>query len=306
MVRAPVLMARLEPSRTLCGFSPSEFGGLVEALAPLEQARIDAIASRPDRVRSPGAGRRPEPFANRLLAVLVLLRTGVSNRQMAKLAGVHEWTIRDWRNQILDMLVSHGVVMPGADRPVRSPEELAVYLKARAMSDPLDYVIIDGTHTRAARPGGSWEEQREGYYWKAHTHAARGTVVTDPDGTPLWFEAEPAGRGKTNDFPMLRTQALLGVLAYAGITVLADRGYRGLDKELNQDVWIPSSRRKGTKRTRDDSICDRAIATARIHVEHGIGRLKRWDVLNRYRRHRSTYGQTGQSLIVLESIRTSS
>lgn len=233
---------------------------------------------------------------------MVLLRTGMSGSKLAKVVGRDESTIRDWRDQVLAMLCDHGVALPGAARPVRTADELAEYLRARAEADPGEYVIIDGTHSPASRPKG-WEAQADAYYWKAHTHAARATVVTDPDGVPVWFEAEPSGRGKPNDLPMLRTQALFGVLALAGVTVLADAGYVGLSKDLDQEVWTPRPRRRGVRRSDHQRRQDRAVATARIHVEHGIARLKRWEVMGRFRRDRRTYDELGRALVALERIR---
>jgi hypothetical protein len=297
----PVIVTRLVPSRELCGFSEGEFGDLLVRLAPLESARLNRNARRPGRQRAPGAGTRPQPFAIRLLVVLVSLRTTMSGRQLARLVGRDERTLRRWRDEILEVLLDHGVVLPGAPAPARSPEELTEYLRARA-EDPAAYVIIDGTHTAAGRPN-DWAAHRSTYYWKAHQHAARATVLADERGRALWFEAEPEGRGSPNDWPMLQAQALLLVLALSGITVLADKGYLGLQDTLEQDVWLPRKRWAGRSPSRDERIVDHAMAAARVKVDHGICALKRWGVLRTFRRHRRHYDNTGRAVLTLESLR---
>jgi hypothetical protein len=296
----PVIVNRLSPSRVLCGFSEVEFGDLLVRVAPFESARLDRRADAPGRQRAAGAGPKPEPFANRLLVVLFLLRATLSGRQVARLVHRDERTVRRWRDEVLEVLLAHGAPLPGALEPVRTADELTEYLRQRA-EQPDEYVIIDGTHTPAARPN-DWTKHRDTYYWKAHQHAARATVVADPHGTPLWFEAHPDAKGSPNDWPMLQAQALLLVLALARIPVLADKGYQGLGDVLDQDVWLPRYRRHRPD-TRDEQLQHRAMATARVKVEHALAALKRWGALRHHRRHRTHYDTTGKAILILENIR---
>jgi hypothetical protein len=58
---------KVRPSRALCGFSPSEFAGLLIDLADVAEQDKRAREDWEGRKRAPGAGAKPQPFAVRLL-----------------------------------------------------------------------------------------------------------------------------------------------------------------------------------------------------------------------------------------------
>jgi hypothetical protein len=300
---------KLFPSRALCGTTPEEFGDLVVRLAPHVEAQRAARLDRPGRLRAPGAGRKPVPFRVRLLCALTHLRLGISVRATASMFGVDEKSVRNWRNELEAVLVAHGVVVAGRAAPVRTLDEFGDYLKERAaQSDPDDpdsqfYVVVDGTDIARPRPG-DWASQRPAWSGKSHKHAVKGTLVCDPDGNPLWFEANPSGEGRTQDITMLRSGALLAALSMSAVAVLGDLGYLGLDRDLpDNDVYVPRRRRPNRPRLdRDDRLYNHALAKARIRVEHAIARTKRWGALRQHRRHPDRLDQLGRAIVVLDSI----
>jgi DDE superfamily endonuclease/Homeodomain-like domain len=272
---------KIKPSRSLCGTSLEEFGDLLVRLAPLAEADKCARENRAGRQRAPGAGRKPTAFAVRLLVALTHVRQGSSVRATAAMFGVHERSVRRWRDELECLLVAHGVVPPDAAKPVRTLAELAEYLKAQPDDS---YVIVDGTDIPRPRPG-SWEAQRPAWSGKSKRHAIKATVLADPDWNPVWFEANPTGEGRTQDIAALRSGALLGVLALAGITVLGDLGYQGLGDWTTGEVYTPRRRARGRRHLdRDSQLYNHALAQARIRVEHAIADLKRWGALRLHRR----------------------
>jgi hypothetical protein len=290
---------KIKPSRSLCGTTPEEFGGLLVGLAPLAEADKCAREDRAGRQRAPGAGRKPTVFAVRLLVALTHLRQGSSVRATAGIFGVHERSVRRWRDELERLLVAHGVVPPGADVPVRTLHDLAAFLRAQPEDS---YVIVDGTDVPRPRPG-SWQAQRPAWSGKSKRHAIKATVLADPDGNALWFEANPTGEGRTQDIAVLRSGALLGVLAVAGITVLGDLGYQGLGAWTTGDVYTPVRRRRGHPHLdRDSRLYNHALAQARIRVEHSIAGLKRWGALRHHRRPPATLDRTGRAITVLSSL----
>jgi hypothetical protein len=191
------------------------------------------------------------------------------------------------------------VVPPGADAPVRALHDLAAFLRAQPEDS---YVIVDGTDVARPRPG-SWQAQRPAWSGKSKRHAIKATVLADPDGNALWFEANPTGEGRTQDITALRSGALLGVLAVAGITVLGDLGYQGLGDWTTGDVYTPVRRRRGHPHLdRDSRLYNHALAQARIRVEHSIAGLKRWGALRHHRRPPATLDRTGRAITVLTSL----
>ena len=289
---------KMKPSRPLSGTSPTEFADLLVRLAPLVEADKPDREDRPDRLRAPGAGRKPAPFSLRLLVALTHLRQGSSVRATAGFFGIHERSVRRWRDELERVLVAHGVVPPDGGAPLRTLEELAEFLAAQ----PDDgYVIVDGTDVPRPRPG-TWARQKPAWSGKSKRHAIKATVLSDPDGNPVWFEANPNGEGRTQDIAVLRSGAMLTALGAAGITLLADLGYLGL--EHTGDVYTPLRRQRGRRSLdRDSKLYNHALAQARIRVEHAIADLKRWGALRHHRRPPSTLDTTGKAITVLESIR---
>lgn len=290
------------PSRELCGLDDDEFADLLVALAPLEIADKAARAQRKPRRRAPGAGRKPYPFGFRLLVGVTHLWLGLSVRQTAAIFRVHERTVRAWRDETIRLLVAHGLRLPGTTEPIRTEAELLEHLKAKAGTD-LAYVVIDGTCTPRPRPGGDWAAQRPAWSGKAHRHVVKASVLADEDGNPLWWEANPSGQGRTHDVAMLRDQGLLLILALAGITVIADLGYEGLHHDLDNDLWVPRRHRPGRRLDRDSRLYNRALAQARVRVEHAIGKLKRWGALRHHRRTPTSFDTLGKAIVVLEAFR---
>jgi len=290
---------KLRPSRALCGTTPDEFGDLLTRLAPLVEAARDKRLDRPDRQRARGAGAQPTAFRIRLLVALTHLRLGISLRETASIFDIDEKSVRNWRNELESLLVQHGVVVADRAEPVRTLADLAEWLKDRPDDD---YLIIDGTNIARPRPGGGWPAQRAAWSTKSRNHAVKGTLVCDSAGNPVWFEANPSGEGRTHDIAMLRSGTLIGVLALSAIAILGDQGYQGLDEEVAGDVYVPTRRRPGKKLNRDESLYNHGLAQARIRVEHGIRRVKRWGAMRQHRRHPDTLDRLGQATVVLDSL----
>lgn len=289
------------PSRDLCGTTPEQFSDLLIRLAPLSEQRRAERADRPGRKRAPGAGRRPRPLWFRLLVALTLLRLGTSVRATGDIFGIHERTVRNYRDEIEDLLCRHGFQPRGASQPIRTLDELKDYIEAL----PDGQVMLDATEVRRSSPG-PWEDQKKAYSGKSKAHVVKGTVISDGSRRPLWFEANPTGEGRTYDLTMLRTQqellAILALLVAAGILVLVDKGYPGLDKELGSNVITPYRKPRGKQLSKQAHRFNQAQSSMRMPVEHAIGRMKWWRALTYWRRNPHAFDQTGKAIGVLASL----
>lgn len=114
------VVVTIEPSRELCGTTPEQFAALIEALAPFVIAERELRDNRPGRKRRAGAGRKGAPFWLRLLVALTHLRQGTSLRATAKLLGVDEKSVRNWRDETVRLLAEHGCRPPGVRRAIRT------------------------------------------------------------------------------------------------------------------------------------------------------------------------------------------
>lgn len=292
----------LGPCRELCGTTPGQFADLIVRLAPIAQQRREELADRPGRRRAPGAGRPPRPFWLRLLVALTYLRQGTSVRATAAMFGIHERSVRRYRDEIEELLTRHGFQPAAADRPIRSLEDLTVYVEAHG-DEP---ILVDGTEVRRWSPG-VWDEQKQAWSGKTKAHVVKATVISDASRRPLWVEANPNGDGRTNDIAMLRAQTslmlFLSVAVGAGVVVVADRGYQTLYKDLDPDrVETPIYRTRYRPLTDDETRYNRDLSARRMPVEHAIGRMKWWHALSYWRRPTAAFDQTSKAIGILATL----
>lgn len=288
----------LKPSRDLCGTTPEEFGGLLTRLAPLVNDERKERDERPERKRAPGGGAKPNAFGFRLFVTLTHLRQGSTTRSTADTFGIHERSVRRYRNEVVRLLAKHGCQPPGSSRPIRTLEDLKTYLE----NSPESLVLIDATEVPRSSPK-PWEQQKEAYSGKSKGHVVKGTVVADAKRRPLYFEANPSGEGRTHDITMLRNQtALLAVLATAGVFVMADRGYQGLSSELGILAILPRKRPRNGEVEEGSRDYNHGQSSVRIRVEHAIGRMKWWRSMRDWRRLPSAFDETGKAIATLASL----
>ena len=287
----------LEPSRELCGTTLEQFGDLMERLAPAVEAEYRARGERPGRQRALGGGDRPFPFWLRLLVALTYLRQGTSCRATAAIFGIHEKSVRKYRDEVVRLLAAHGCQPPDAPRPIRTLEDLASYLAERKT------VMVDGTEIPRSMPV-DFEAQRKAFSGKTRDHVHKATVVAADHRRPVWFEANPSGEGRTHDVTMLRHQlGLMTVLAGITATILADKAYQGLRHDLGDErCRIPRYKNRNRPKTQAQRDLEHAWSSERMPVEHAIGRMKWWRTLRYWRAAPDRFGPTGRAIAVLASI----
>jgi hypothetical protein len=289
----------LRPSRDLCGTTPEQFADLLARLAPLADEAKARREARQDRKRAPGAGRKPVPLAQRLLVALTHLRQGSTTRATAVVFGIHERSVRNFRDEITGLLAEHGCQPPGAKHPIRTLHDLGEYL------DEVDaeYAIVDATEVPRSMPV-DWDAQRRAYSGKTRTHVHKGTVVADPNRRPVWFEANPIGEGRTHDYSMLRGQlGLMALLAGLSVTLLADKGYQGLRRDLGDErVLTPWIKPRRGELSDDDRDANHLLSSLRMPVEHAIGRMKWWRAMRHWRASIDRFAITGKAIATLASL----
>ena len=299
----PSRSVRLVPSRELCGTTREEFAGVLERLAPLAVERQRRLADRPGRLRAPGAGRQPFPLWLRLLVALTHLRQGTSVRATAQICGVHERSVRRYRDEIEELLSDHGFCPPGARQPIRTLEDLAAYLRELSAGT----VLVDGTEVRRWSPY-PWEAQKAAWSGKTKDHVVKATVVADAGRRPVWAQANPSGEGRTGDIAMLRAQdGLMGALqagVAAGTVVVADRGYPTLTRDLGEGGAITPvyANKHHPNLPSADRDFNRELSSRRMPVEHAIGRMKWWRALSYWRRPVPAFALTIRAIGVLTTL----
>ena len=193
-------------------------------MAPLVGAEYQARGER--RVvnaRWVGATSRHR-FGSGLLVALTHLRQGTSVRASARIFGIHQRSVRRYRDEICRLLAAH-VNRRG--------------LRGRSA------VMVDGTEVPRSMPIDR-NAQRAAWSGKTKDRVVKGPVVADASRGPVWFEANPSGEGRTHDVTILRTQVgLFAALTLVRANVLVDKAYQGLWRELGDRVVVPRLTKRG-------------------------------------------------------------
>ncbi|MFB7935644.1 transposase family protein [Streptomyces sp. NPDC056049] len=268
-------------------------------MKPLWHERHQAkLTSRP-RKRAVGAGAKHRlVFVDRLLAMLVHLRHGVTHDVLACWFAVDRSTITRAIGEIRPLLAERGcTISPGVR--LRTLAEVIGHLGASGQTG-----IIDGTEIRVRRPAAGRKDRDVFISGKNKQNAVKTMVLTDQNGRVLF--SSPARPGSCADITHARQLGLVKLLAKGPVVeVLADAGYQGLGAQTGGRVVTPPHR-KFKKDAPDwhEEMYERqrkAHSSRRIRVEHGIAHLKNWRALARHLGRREHISDTVQAVAGLLS-----
>ncbi|MFE5884560.1 transposase family protein [Streptomyces hydrogenans] len=286
-------------NRRITGLSADVIAELVAEVGPLWHERHQAkLTSRP-RKRAVGAGAKHRlVFVDRLLAMLVHLRHGVTHDVLACWFAVDRSTITRAIGEIRPLLAERGcTISPGVR--LRTPAEVIDHLGANGKTG-----IIDGTEIRVRRPAAGRKDRDVFISGKNKQNAVKTMVLTDQNGRVLF--SSPARPGSCADITHARQLGLVKLLAEGPVVeVLADAGYQGLGAQTGGRVVTPPHR-KFKKDAPDwyEEMYERqrkAHSSRRIRVEHGIAHLKNWRALARHLGRREHISDTVQAVAGLLS-----
>ena len=85
--------------------------------------------------------------------------------------------------------------------------------------------------------------------------------------------------GKSHDYTQLKTEFSPEQLWFKDQVVGVDLGYQGIAKDYEQ-VNIPVKKPKNGGLTELEGVANQVKSSERIHVEHAIGRMKRFRYLS--------------------------
>jgi DDE superfamily endonuclease/Helix-turn-helix of DDE superfamily endonuclease len=265
--------------RAMTGLSVDAFDemlpGLVEAFHGQRRRRLD----RPGRQRAFGGGDDFDlPPADQFLLTVVWLRHYPTQEALGYLFGVSDSTALRAVRRCLPVLEAQGkdtMRLPDPGRGKRC--DLPALLKGT----PELAVIVDTFEQRTHRPK---RRQRAYYSGKKKAHTVKSQVAVDEEGRVV--DVGPSRPGPMADLKVLRRSGLAGRLARAGVGVLGDLAYVGVDG-LVRGLRGATPRRKprGKDRPAEDRRFNRAFSRRRIVVEHALARLRRYQALSAVNRH---------------------
>lgn len=276
-------LARLRCSpaifRNLTGLTVALFDQMLPDLRRAFSAQRRRRLDRPQRQRAFGGGDGfdLEPDDQFLLTIF-WLRHYPTQEVLGYLFGVSDSTAKRSVDRCLPLLEKAGrdtMRMPDPGRGRR--KDLSTLLK----ETPDVAVLIDTFEQPVQRPK---KRQKRFYSGKKKRHTLKSQVAVDEETGAIVDVAESVP-GPTADIKVLKKSKLLGRLP-RGVGGIGDLAYVGI-AELHPEGLGATGRRKprGQPRSLADRRYNKAFSRRRIRVEHGIGRLRRYQAVTQTDRH---------------------
>jgi hypothetical protein len=271
MTHADRLLRLPETFRRLTGLTPAVFRQLLADVTPAWERAQARRGQRPGRRRKAGAGRKfILPLADRLLMLLVYYRTYVPHTFLGFLFGVDDSTVCR-NNRRLEPLLAGLFRIPERRVELR-PEEVRE-------------LFFDGTERPVGRPS---RGQRRYYSGKKRRHTIKHQVVVvrrrkrpGRGRRPQRLRIAAVSRAFPGSVHDKRVYDAAGVVVPAGAVGSGDTAY------LGTGLVTPRRKPRGGERTARQRAGNRRVGRKRVVAEHGIGKMKIWEVAaERYRNPR--------------------
>lgn len=251
--------------RKLTGITEEKFDELLEQLEHIFPKQREKRLTKRKRERKTGGGRKYDhTLGDHLLMLLLYYRTYQSYAFYGFLFHCDQSTIQRNVKELEPILASI----------FRIPEK-----KIQMEDGEIMVAFVDGTEHPTRRPGNG-KKQKEYYSGKKKRHTVKHLVVVAKKkkkrgpGTHkrrLRIAAVTrASPGSVHDKTMYDQS---GIRLPEGVNGCGDLGFLGTNLE------IPIKKPKGKELTRKQKAHNKKFSRERICVEHGIGKMKIWDIL---------------------------
>lgn len=263
---------KLRPARlrALTGMTVKALGELLTVILPEVVRRRAHALRRPMRQRAIGGGaKRKLTPAQEVLLVLVYLRHNVAHEVVGQLFGVSADTSENLFHEIVPCLreLFPANRFEAEQRFRRDGASLHV--------ETIDRLLIDSFETSIPRPSLN-DRQKRVYSGKKKRHTLKTQVVTDAAGEVLDVDGghrEPVADKKLYEASRVATQ-------FPQATKQADLAYLG-----TAGVETPHRKPRGGALSDEQRDENRQLARVRVHVEHGIRRVKGFRIVRENYRH---------------------
>jgi hypothetical protein len=248
-----------------------------------------------DRLRAEGAGPNRElPFADRVIATLVILRFQLPHAALALFYGVDRSTVTRAVHEIRPLLAARGFAVPGAPGlRLATLADVFAYAASQGV-----HLRIDGTEVRVRRPRANRPGRRAFVSGKKKQNTIKPTAISDGQGRLLWLGAMRPGR--MHDATALRAEGIEDLLRrYPAVTADVDSGYQGLARDFPHQITAPPKKPKTGATPRqitEQEAARKQQSSRRICIEHAIAEPKQWRPLQRYIGRREYFEETALAI----------
>ena len=257
--------------RALTGLTAKALGELLATVLPeLVRQREAAKRSRPDRQRAVGGGaKRKLVPAQEVLLVLIYLRHNVAHEVVGQMFGVSADQSENLFHELVPLLRE---LCPSN----RFEAEKRFRRDGPSLTrEQIDRVLIDSFETAIPRPSLN-DRQKRVYSGKKKRHTRKTQIVTDATGEVL--DLDPGHRGPAADKKIYEASGVAD--QFPDARKQGDLAYKG-----TPGVEVPHKKPKGGELTVEQKEENRQQASVRVHVEHGIRRVKGFKIVRENYRH---------------------
>ena len=146
---------------------------------------------------------------------------------------------------------------------------------ARLKDDcPEMLLLIDASERPIQRPE---KNQKRVYSGKKKRHTIKNQIISERK-SHLIYHVSKTYTGKTHDFKMFKSESLPRSTP-KNIRFLADTGYIGMDKYIDNPVSMPNKATKKYPLTEAQKLQNNIISSERVFVEHIFGHMKNYHIL---------------------------
>ena len=269
---------------TMTGIKPDQFKHVYDLFVKKSQ-HADAPLFVEDKYADPG-NRCKLHRRHVVLLTLIRLKTNIHQAGLGAMFGVDQSTVSRYLkfsiNILLESLATTTVKIMQRIQKCTTIKELKKII-------PGLILITDATHTRKHRPGDG-TSRKGAYSGKKKDFTFNTTIIVNRMG--LVLHIGKSCPGSTHDITMLKNELLdfgrWNKLLYDPNTpknkrfiIYLDLGYLGIQKWLlGATIIIPYKKKPNSGGlTEEESQVNKENSRKRIPVEHTIGRIKQWDIM---------------------------
>ncbi len=266
--KATIIKSQPRVFRSLTGMSLEKFMSLYLSLHPIYKMSEKERFSRSNRKRSQGGGRKKDlTLEEQLLMTLMYYRLYVSQTFLGLIFNLHNSNVSRQINYISPLL----------QRIFKIPERKLKLSEAEISEDKLIEFFIDATEQPIRRPK---KKQKRYYSGKKKKHTLKSQIITDDKGKIKSTSGSvPGSKHDKKLFDESKMES------EKEMKFIGDLGYYGSNR-----IKVPIKKPKKQELTREEKRYNREFARERVLIEHVIGKMKIFQILNQqFRNKRSKH-----------------
>ena len=286
------------------GLSKNRFDHLAGKLGPVWECYERKRLSQKKRKRKIGGGMnyKLKGIREKLSVVLLYYKLYVTQEFLGELfGGLNQSNISRLINRMTPILLEvadpllHQILEEKSGARINSLEEIF------KLHPDIKEVIIDGTDSPIQRPKDK-DERKDYYSGKRKKHTIKHEVVSTAKRRII--HVSNLYPGKVHDKTIIDSERTVEKIP-ENISILGDLGYYGLQKEYScRKIILPPKKPKGGSLSPVEKFIRRLFNKRRVVIEHAIGDLKKFNILQQiFRGRKNSFNKIFKAICALHNFK---